>query len=94
MSDDLKLYKLLTDEDSPVCEFGWLSKNEFCVWIYFFALDNFMKEIQEIVGDYLGNDGGTDCTICGDTIVIDIYDALEANDIEVENVFPIDEFRH
>lgn len=93
----LELYKIIKegdgDGDSYVSEFGWISTGEFCVWVDYWSLNDFMKKLKEIFGYGMFDDGGFDANMQEDGVCIDLCEALE-NYLNIEDVFPKDKYQH
>ncbi len=91
MSDDLKVYKLIKENDYA-SEYGWQGKN-FFVWIPFYMLDDFMKELIEIVGVDCFADGGFDVNLQDKQICIELKEILEwGTAVDLEEIFPKEEY--
>ena len=97
MSDELKLYKLLTEIDEDewiiVQELGWISNKEFCIWVSYAWIDVLVKELKSIFGYGIFDDGGFDARMQGDCVCIDLCMALEGY-LDLENVFPKEKYKH
>lgn len=86
---ELELYKLVTKGEY---ECGWITDDEFCVWLYLFELDDFVKSISDIFGDYVFDEGGYEIILMKDCVCINLTGMLD--EVEFEGVFPKDEFKH
>lgn len=93
LSDDLKIYKLLTDEDTYVSELGWVT-DEFCVWVSTFGFYEFIKNLECIVGNSMYEDGGIEAHIGDGYVVFGIGSILEMAGIDVESMFPKEDYKH
>ena len=98
MTDELKLYKLLlTDknvyEDIICDEFGWINDEQFCVWIPYGYLQYFIENLCKIFGNCIFDDGGFDANIQEEQVCIDLCEAI-GHCIDIESIFPRDEFKH
>ena len=99
MSDknyELELYKLITekeDECSYVSEMGWVSDTEFCVWVYYHDLLDFMDKAEEIFGYEMFDDGGFNANMQSDCVCIDLCKMLESY-LNIEDVFPKEKYQH
>lgn len=93
----LELYKIIKEGDSYgnsyVSEFGWISTGEFCVWVEYWSLNDFMEKLKEIFGYGMFDDGGFDANMQEDGVCIDLCEAL-GNYLDIEGVFPKDEYQH
>lgn len=98
MTDELKLYKLLlTDrnvyEDIICDELGWINDEQFCVWIPYCYLQYFIENLCKIFGNCIFDDGGFNANIQEEQVCIDLCEAI-GYCIDIESVFPKDEFKH
>lgn len=98
MNYELELYKLCYTDDNEygICivdELGWISDNEFCVWISYLYLKEFMNKLKELFGYGIFDDGGFDANIQADCVCIDLCEAI-GNFIDIEEVFPKDKYEH
>ena len=97
MSDELRLYKLLTETDednfSYVQEMGWVTDKEFCVWVSYLWIDDFVKELKNIFGYGVFDEGGFDARMQYDCICIDMCVAV-GDYLDLEEVFPKDKYQH
>lgn len=103
MSDknyELELYKLIITPDeqdsnfSYVSELGWVNDNEFCVWIYYWDVEEFVKRLKEIFGYRMFDDGGFDANMQNDGICIVLNEALDGYDMDFETIFPKEKYSH
>jgi len=95
---ELELYKLCCEEDREyksqfVDEMGWINDKQFCVWVPYLWLREFMERMISIFGYGLFDDGGFEANVQGDGLCIDLCEALESY-LEIEDVFPKDKYRH
>ena len=88
---ELELYKLVTNGGF---ECGWTGEKEFLIWVYLFELEDFVKRISGIFGDFMFEDGGVKIALLKDYVCIDLCTMLCDYDIDFENVFPKNEFKH
>ena len=70
MNYELELYKLCYTDDNEygICivdELGWISDNEFCVWVSYLYLKEFMNKLKELFGYGIFDDGGFDANTSG-----------------------------
>lgn len=91
MSDELRLYKLMTEEDTAPFEFGWANDEVFIVFVQWTEVDNFMSDLKKIFGSSLFWDN--DFML----VVKDGYVCIELNKIlheylEISEVFDRDEY--
>ena len=91
INQELELYKLIKNDGS---EFGWVNDDEFLVWLYHFQLDNFIKDMTKIFDYGMFDEELVEAHIGKDYIVIDLACMLSGEDIELERVFPKEEFKH
>lgn len=59
---ELELYKLCCAGDNEygtciVDELGWISDSEFCVWVSYLYLKEFMDSLKELLGYGIFDDG-------------------------------------
>lgn len=88
---ELELYKLVTE---GVSECGWHSDTEFLVFPYLFELNDFIKGMAHIFGNFMFDDGGVEAHIMSDYVCIDLTDMLSGADVVLERVFPKEKFKH
>lgn len=97
---ELELYKLITNPEkeyhdiSYVDEFGWVSDTEFCVWINSLWFNDFLKGLNDIFGYSLFDEGGIEARIGSDYVCINLTDAIGGYGVDLERVFPKNEYRH
>lgn len=94
----LDLYKLCCTNDNDyesdmVDELGWINDKEFCVWVPYLYLEEFMDTLTKIFGYGIFDDGGFDANMQSDCVCIDLCKALDAY-MDLEAVFPKDEYKH
>lgn len=93
----LELYKIIKEGGSYgnpyVSEFGWISSGEFCVWVDYYCLNDFMEKLKEIFGYGMFDDGGFDANMQIDGVCIVLNDVLNGY-VDIEEVFPKDKYRH
>lgn len=95
---ELKIYKLIMnpDEDdstiSYVDEFSWINDCEFIVWINIVWFHEFIKQLREIFGETIFDEGGFEATIGPGYVCIDLVDVLRGYDVDFEEVFPKSKF--
>lgn len=99
MSDDLRLYKLITnpddeDEDvSYVSEFGWVDDEQFIVWVDYLWIKEFIDGLKEIFGYGIFDDGGFNANVQSDGLAFDLCEAIGGY-LDVEDVFPKEKYQH
>jgi hypothetical protein len=96
MSDknyELELYKTITDDENCIDELGWINDTQFCVWVNYFRLDDFMDRAKSIFGYGMFDDGGFDSNMQYNGVCIDLCEMLERY-IDIEEVFPKDKYQH
>lgn len=96
MSDinyELELYKMITDDENCIDELGWINDKQFCVWISYFRLDDFMDRAKSIFGYGMFDDGGFNANMQSDGVCIDLYEML-GDYLDIENVFPKEKYQH
>lgn len=92
MTQDLKLYRLITESDL-VDECGWITNGIFSVWVSYDKLKEFLDKLKEICGSYILEYGYTDCILLEDSVYIELS-SLIAEEVILEDIFPIKEFEH
>lgn len=98
MPDALELYKLCCTDDNEysdcfVDELGWISDTQFCVWVSYLYLKEFMEQLTKIFGNGIFDDGGFDANMQEGCVCIDLCEAIGCY-IDVETVFPKDKYQH
>lgn len=97
--DELKLFKLITMPDpedsdvSYVSEYGWIDDKSFCVWVDYMWVDDFMRELKNIFGYGVFDDGAFNANMQSDGICIDLCEALGGY-LNIEDVFPKEYYKH
>ncbi|MDP4147049.1 MAG: hypothetical protein Q8936_21675 [Bacillota bacterium] len=97
--ESIELYKLLVTEDNKLCtplagELGWVSNDEFLVWISYFYVNEFVQSMVEIFGNNLFDDGGFNANFQSDSICFDLEEILGGYDIDLKIIFPQDKYKH
>ena len=93
MDKKLGLYKICCtsdDEEYPEClveESRWIGDKKFCVWVSWFFIEDFIKELLRIFGYAIFDDGGFNVNIQADSVCIDLCEAV-GHCIDLEEVFP------
>lgn len=90
-NQELELFKLITEE---VSEYGWVSDSEFYIWLYHFELSDFVKKIIEIFSKQMFDESGIEANISEKYTVIDLAAMLSGENIELEKIFPKDQYEH
>lgn len=95
---ELELYKLCLTKinvyDDCVCdELGWINEEQFCVWVHYAYLQYFVDKLKDIFGDSIFDDGGFDANMQENYACIDLCKAI-GHCIDIESMFPKDEFKH
>lgn len=97
MNRELELFKLFTEtdeyDDTLVSEFGWVEEH-FYVWVNYIDVYYFMKKLIEIFGYSLFDDDTFDANMQCDGICFDLEEVLGGYDVNLERVFPKDEYKH
>lgn len=98
---ELELYKLVMnpeeDDDlyvSYVDEFGWVSDKEFCVWVSWLWIKEFMERLQQIFGNGIFCEGGFIANVQEDCLCIDLCESVDGYGVDFEKVFPKEKYRH
>lgn len=87
------LYNLIIKSDG-IEEFGWINEKEFCVWVYYEYLKDFMKNIANMFGFGIFDDGGFQANMQSTGVCINLEDITGMDDIDLKELFPIEKFRH
>lgn len=96
---ELELYKLIIrpDEGDPdICyaqELGWINDKQFCIWIDYMALGEFMCRLKNIFGYGIFDDGGFNGNMQSDCVCIDLCEAI-GECVDIETVFPKVKYKH
>lgn len=96
----LELYKLIMTPEkddldiSYVDEFGWVNDKEFYVWVNALWFSDFLKRLSDIFGYSLFDEGGIEAAIFSDCVCIDLNKCVSGYGVDLENVFPKDEYKH
>lgn len=98
MNEGLELYKLCCTSDNKhrtvlVDELGWISNSEFCVWVSYLFLGEFMEGLTAIFGNGIYDDGGFDANMQEDGVCIDLCQAI-GEIIDLSEVFPKKDYKH
>lgn len=97
MPDALELYKLCCTKDNEysdcfVDELGWISDTEFCVWVSYLYLKEFMEQLTKIFGNGIFDDGGFDANMQEDGVCIDLCVLCDCT--YIETIFPKEKYQH
>lgn len=96
---ELELYKLIIrpdESDSDMCyvqELGWINDKQFCVWIDYLVLSEFICRLKDIFGYGIFDDCGFNGNMQSDCVCIDLCEAIESY-VDIEAVFPKDKYKH
>lgn len=94
---ELELYKLIMEGSSCgfpyVSEFGWINTDKFCVWVNYLWLNDFMNELKKVFGNGMFDDGGFNVNMQEYGVCIDLCEAIGGY-LDIEDVFPKDEYQH
>lgn len=96
---ELELYKLIIipDEGDPdmcyVEELRWINDKQFCVWIDYLVLGEFICCLKDIFGLGIFDDGGFDANMQADCVCIDLCEVI-GEYVDIESVFPKDKYKH
>lgn len=86
---ELDLFKLLTSD--LVDELGWINDHQFCVWVNYNALAEFMNKLLEITGADAFIAGEVNANLQGDGICLVMQDVMDVNLI---GIFPPSQYLH
>lgn len=97
MNNLLELYKLCCTDDNEydscmVSELGWIDDHQFCVWIDYLWVMEFVQKLKEILGEGIFDDGGFDANMQSNCICIDLCEIIDTDDLE--EIFPKEKFQH
>lgn len=97
--EELELYRVLTTKDNKyktvlADELGWVSDNEFIVWISYIWVKEFIDSLKGIFGVSLFDDGGFNGNFQSDGVCFDLQEILEGYNVDLKKIFPIDEYKH
>lgn len=84
----MKDLKQIVDEYAD--EFGWIDDDIFCVWVDWVETDDFLTALRELYGTGLFDDGGITAHVGDRYICFELSDGY----IDIEGVYPKDEYRH
>ena len=87
------LYDFIT-ETEDIEEFGWINEDEFCVWVYYEFLKDFVENITDMFGFSVFDDGGFQANMQNTGVCINLEDITGTDDIDLKELFPIEKFRH
>ena len=87
------LYKIITIS-IYVSEFGWVDEEKFFVWVSYPYLSNFVDALSRTFGLGIFDDGSFSGKMQYDCVCIDLCEALEGCDINLEEIFPREKFKH
>ncbi|WP_039233371.1 hypothetical protein [Clostridium novyi] len=97
--EELELYKLLVTEDNEhktalADELGWISDDEFLVWVSYLWIKEFIESLKKIFGEGIFDDGIFNGNFQSDGICINLEEILEGYDIDLKKLFPVDKYKH
>lgn len=95
---EIELYKLLATEDNEyetvlVDELGWVSDDEFLVWVSYPRIKYFIRSLKELFNS-LFDDGGFEGNFQDDSVCLNLSEILDGYDIDLKKLFPIDRYKH
>lgn len=80
--------------DTYSSELGWINDEQFCVWVPWVEVYNFLKDMRETFSFTIFDDGGTDANIQDGFICFDITDFLCWYGYLVEDTYPKKDYQH
>ena len=98
--DEIQLYKLIMNPDdrhpdvSYVTEFRWVNDKQFCIWIDYVWVEDFIKGMIEIFGHDIFVAGEIYVNLQPNCLCIDLCEVFEYGDINIEELFPKDKYSH
>ncbi len=98
--DEIQLYKLIMNPDdrhpdvSYVTEFRWVNDKQFCIWIDYVWVEDFIKGMIEIFGHDIFDAGEIYANLQHNCLCIDLCEVFEGSDINIEELFPKDKYSH
>lgn len=98
IDEKLALYKICCTSENEydsqfVDELGWVSDTEFCVWVSYLWIKEFIEEITKLFGYGIFDDGAFDANMQSNCVCIDLCKAL-GYCIDIEEVFPKEKYEH
>jgi hypothetical protein len=87
VNKEIKLYKLVVNIASGC---GWVLGNKFFAWVSHSDFPEFVKCLRDIAG--ISQDRGFEIYVRNDDTVFDLTSILEDFDIDLESVFPREEY--
>lgn len=96
---EMELYKLLVTEDNVhetalADELGWISDNEFLVWISYLWIREFMESLKKLFGEGLFDEGSFNGNFQSDGVCLDLEEILGDYDIDLKLIFPPKKYKH
>lgn len=75
------------------CELGWINDNQFCVWVHWLNVYDFLNDMRETFGLGIFDDGGTDANIQDGLICFDMTDFI-GSFLNIEGVYSKCDYQH
>ena len=97
--EELKLYKLIITPDETDLEFsyiqelGWINEKQFCVWLSYHWIKEFIDGLKNIFGNNIFDDGGFSANIQETCVCIDLCEAV-GHIVDIEKIFPKEKYQH
>ncbi|RXI57665.1 hypothetical protein DP125_13300 [Clostridium tetani] len=97
--EEIELYKLLATEDNEygtvlADELGWVSDDEFLVWISYLWIKEFIESLKKMFGEGLFDDEAFDGNFQSDGVCLDLEKILGGYNIDLKKIFPMDRYKH
>lgn len=86
---ELDLFKLLTSD--LVDELGWINDHQFCVWVKYANLEEFMHDLMKVTGSDTFVAGNIDANLQNYGICLVMQDVVDINWI---GIFPPSQYLH
>lgn len=96
-----ELYQLCATKKNPtgyclVDELGWINETDFCIWVNYLWLWEFLGVFKEIFGNGVYDDGGFSVQMQEDHLCINLSEALDGylSKEDLEHIFPRNKYMH
>lgn len=96
-----ELYQLCATKKNPtgyclVDELGWINETDFCIWVNYLWLWEFLGFFKEIFGNGVYDDGGFSVQMQEDHLCVNLSEALDGylSKEDLEHIFPRNKYMH